>query len=393
MQTFLDYYIDGIEASADTALIEQMRVHGVPEKCFDEIPLAFFIWWFSAFMDESVYTSSVATLEGRHDIVAAHARTQSHFFRLILPWVATRESRRCWCAPNGEGLAMFPFLSRAADLITNDLSMSHPDALPGPKVFDFFEKRWAVRPTKELLDLFIDGRVPHSELYDVFLEKYPNIYVDLPIGHLRLNDKGLYLSAIFFRAGRSRAEDSWVAVVGRGHTREVVDRMVFLGEDRPLETAGETFFMADEDERALLQENLLNIVPSLVRFVSLYRATQEMQGRRNTEFLPQIDLASLKKLPEKKQRARRKKRSLFVIEDMRAPEGRFGRESSTGGRGGWQLNHRIEVRGHFRLQPWGPERKLRRLIWVDPYVKGKDKPDRPKMTRLSGDGRSSMEKK
>jgi hypothetical protein len=39
----------------------------------------------------------------------------------------------------------------------------------------------------------------------------------------------------------------------------------------------------------------------------------------------------------------------------------------------WQ--HRWLVRGHWRLQPYGPQRSLRRPTWIDPYVKGpEDKP-------------------
>lgn len=38
-------------------------------------------------------------------------------------------------------------------------------------------------------------------------------------------------------------------------------------------------------------------------------------------------------------------------------------------------SHRWMVRGHWRLQPHGPERSLRKPIWIDPYVKGpEDKP-------------------
>lgn len=35
-------------------------------------------------------------------------------------------------------------------------------------------------------------------------------------------------------------------------------------------------------------------------------------------------------------------------------------------------DHRWMVRGHWRLQPHGPGRTLRRLQWIDPYVKGPD---------------------
>lgn len=39
------------------------------------------------------------------------------------------------------------------------------------------------------------------------------------------------------------------------------------------------------------------------------------------------------------------------------------------------------VRGHWRLQPYGPERRLRRMRWIDPYVKGPD--DKPLDTRAT----------
>jgi hypothetical protein len=38
----------------------------------------------------------------------------------------------------------------------------------------------------------------------------------------------------------------------------------------------------------------------------------------------------------------------------------------------WSLTSRQEVSGHFKLQPHGPQRSLRRLIWVDGYERGPD---------------------
>jgi len=40
-----------------------------------------------------------------------------------------------------------------------------------------------------------------------------------------------------------------------------------------------------------------------------------------------------------------------------------------------EWSHRWMVRGHWRLQPYGPQRSKRRLQWIDPFVKGpEDKP-------------------
>ena len=49
------------------------------------------------------------------------------------------------------------------------------------------------------------------------------------------------------------------------------------------------------------------------------------------------------------------------------PKGTKGRLSED------QLDHfRQEVSGHFKLQPHGPQRSQRRLIWVDRYTRGPD---------------------
>lgn len=47
-------------------------------------------------------------------------------------------------------------------------------------------------------------------------------------------------------------------------------------------------------------------------------------------------------------------------------------EHVTAQRGGWQLTVRVRVRGHWRNQPYGPERMYRRLQWIEPYWKGSD---------------------
>lgn len=57
----------------------------------------------------------------------------------------------------------------------------------------------------------------------------------------------------------------------------------------------------------------------------------------------------------------------------------FGATTEAGG-GSVEWSRRWMVRGHPRMQAYGPGRTLRKLIWVDPFVKGPaDKPfdDRP----------------
>ena len=78
--------------------------------------------------------------------------------------------------------------------------------------------------------------------------------------------------------------------------------------------------------------------------------------------------------PAKKARARAKTHSLFRVVRLDSPPDRFGRPAAAtpavGERAGWHLQHRVRVRGHFRLQPYGPHQSLRRLQWIDPHHRG-----------------------
>jgi len=73
----------------------------------------------------------------------------------------------------------------------------------------------------------------------------------------------------------------------------------------------------------------------------------------------------------------RNNESLFAI--TRLHESRaVGRPQNTI-QSSWSLTNRQEVAGHFKLQPHGPQRSLRRLIWIDAYERGpEDAPVKPR---------------
>jgi len=68
---------------------------------------------------------------------------------------------------------------------------------------------------------------------------------------------------------------------------------------------------------------------------------------------------------------RRGEYSLFSVTELHPPPDRFGRAEGSREQG-WSLQHRIAVRGHFRMVPHGPRNSLRRLHWIDLYYKGPD---------------------
>lgn len=77
-------------------------------------------------------------------------------------------------------------------------------------------------------------------------------------------------------------------------------------------------------------------------------------------------------------------RLVDVRENLDAPDGREREniDDSSGNDGKRrEYSYRFIVRGFYRNQPYGPERKLRRRQWIPPFVKGPaDKPLRVKDT-------------
>jgi hypothetical protein len=73
----------------------------------------------------------------------------------------------------------------------------------------------------------------------------------------------------------------------------------------------------------------------------------------------------------------RKEESLFALTRLHASS-KVGRPKSTIP-SSWSLTSHHEVTGHFKLQPYGPQQSLRRLIWVAGYERGPaDTPIRPR---------------
>jgi hypothetical protein len=66
----------------------------------------------------------------------------------------------------------------------------------------------------------------------------------------------------------------------------------------------------------------------------------------------------------------RKDESLFALTRLRESS-EVGRSKETI-QDSWSLTSHQEVAGHFKLQPYGPQRSMRRLIWVDGYGRGPD---------------------
>lgn len=83
------------------------------------------------------------------------------------------------------------------------------------------------------------------------------------------------------------------------------------------------------------------------------------------------DFAITRSVETVKPRSKKGRPSLVTIIDVK----RGSSGGSGNGDGSVEHDHRWEVRGHFRNQPHGPGRELRKTIWIDDQVRGpEDKP-------------------
>jgi hypothetical protein len=74
----------------------------------------------------------------------------------------------------------------------------------------------------------------------------------------------------------------------------------------------------------------------------------------------------------KKKDKRKRKPVIWMMGGRFRVKGKIDEPSKKKVKGGWKLSYRFWVRGHWRNQPYGPERSLRKLIWIEPFQKGPD---------------------
>jgi hypothetical protein len=243
------------------------------------------------------------------------------------------------------------------------------------------------RPTANLLS----GANPISMSDDLWREKLGldrAVYVDIPHG------------AILMDAG--------------GDTNDIIQlRAILAAPYLPPDNSGQTLFVAQMTDRGsergrgrlggvLLPDGLISRFgsPTMASAVDwtmkppfahsmLERA---VLGRAGTFlrlalayhfFGPEEAREAIAATPPARLRAGkpRKDDSLFALTRLRACD-EVGRPKNTIP-SSWSLTSRQEVMGHFKLQAYGPQQSLRRMIWVDPYQRGPDDaPIRPQGHRI-----------
>jgi hypothetical protein len=239
----------------------------------------------------------------------------------------------------------------------------------------------AVQPTAELVDLLSNAKAPSRDLWRAALEDTV-WYIDLPHRKLLLGERHgvralfscpfegkVWINAILTRPGDDTliGRVCWRVAEERPDTEwKPVDSKVvaFGGMTRFGNLPGFDDLLAQGDIPKMDAGYFRDSVEDLLGLIALYETVQS-DAERDQGFLPQ-------RTREEARRATpllRQTFSIFRIRRLEAPQDRFGRPPEARS-GGWRLEVRQKVEGHFKMQPFGPGRALRKLIYVSGYERG-----------------------
>jgi len=221
------------------------------------------------------------------------------------------------------------------------------------------------------------------------LEEVEQVYIDLPHRSLLLGDKeGLQLRAVFLN-GQGSVPLIWAIFTPPGCNEfrffgwyADADRQCLSDDPDPTMYAyldhigmelpqwksiplGEVARAADVDIPSVVED-----IENLAWLAIAYLKTEQANRQAPFENLPRLP-ADDPRRSGRKARQVAKKFSLFSV--VRISGTNLDREPATGSikEPGRQLGRRRhEVRGHFRMQAYGPEWSKRRLRWIAPFKRG-----------------------
>jgi hypothetical protein len=239
----------------------------------------------------------------------------------------------------------------------------------------------AVQPAAELVDALSNAKAPSRDLWRAALEEAA-WYVDLPHKQLLLGERHevraifscpfegeVWINAILTRPGDDRlfGRVCWRLAEERPDTEwKPVDSKVvaFGGVARFGDLPGPDDLLAQGDIPKMDAGYFRDSVEDLLGLVVLYETVQN-DAERGQDFLPQ----STREEARRATPLLRQTFSLFRVRKLEAPQDRFGRPPAPR-LGGWCLEVRQKVEGHFKMQPFGPGRAFRKLIYVAGYERG-----------------------
>ncbi|UEM24539.1 hypothetical protein JL100_030415 (plasmid) [Skermanella mucosa] len=238
----------------------------------------------------------------------------------------------------------------------------------------------AVQPAMELVETLVHARAPARDTWRSAIEDVV-WYIDLPHRALMVGplhevrailtcpfDGEIWINAILtkpnsdqlvgrvcWRVAEARTDTNWKPVdprlVAFGGTMHFGD---MPGPDDMLASGG-----IPTMDAGYFRDSVEDLVGLIVLFETVGGSDDA------ATYLPQKSREECRRTPS----ILRPTFSLFKVRRLEVPADRFGRPD-TGRKGSWTLDIRQQVEGHFKMQPYGPGRMLRKLIWVAGYERG-----------------------
>lgn len=230
----------------------------------------------------------------------------------------------------------------------------------------------AYQVSQDLLGRLVGKAAPETTDHLAVMREH-NLYLDLPGRGMPITDEQS-IRAVFVQP--TRRENSWmvVAMLTNGRNNAMTGRYGWVTDGiSGLVSPGTSVGSSIED--ALPPESVATSVMEMVKLVLLYAMSHQEES---PEYLPRTTPSELLKLKPKKKKAKQKTHTLFSVRRL-YPRKRDSLPPSREGK--WTLNHVVEVEGHFKWQAYGKGLKKRKLIYIDPYERGRGQ-KKHKITRL-----------
>lgn len=284
----------------------------------------------------------------------------------------------------------------ANEFIGRDLSLKYATSnyyqalMAAPILFN--RNPLCIQPTVQLTEDFYGAKAPESSEWRELVFSHGIVYLDFPPGILALNS-GYYVRSVFLLPTEDGRILSLACIPAPGRFNLDYQIEVFFDFNHEIPADNDPWIVTHNSDTGqdtslgVTQGQLQEIIRNISKLTLLYYKTQPDSSA--ITHLPQIKEDAFRALAsDKKRRNKLHSMSLFSVIQLNSPRGRFGRNPDKMPEGGWKLDKLVEVRGHFRWQPHGPENQLRKLVWIESYVKGPrdalldDSEPKPKLVRL-----------
>ncbi|MHA6643746.1 hypothetical protein [Mesorhizobium sp. A623] len=264
----------------------------------------------------------------------------------------------------------------------------------GIHVLPFASTRWnGAAPLAAALDTDAVHDLAEANITDdirdlgrTTVEEYSRVYLDLPHRAYMLGDTNVQLRALFVMPNAHQGKATFVAVFTAADSNHGV-RLIWNEGEEPVgapeirDGIADGFFEGSLDvlggndslfDAALREDKLVlsDVLSDLEDFTWLtvaYLQTEEENRPAPLERLPYV-AADDPRRGGRKARQVAKKFSLFSI--LKVTGTTVERDPSDKEPSSRQIGRRHQVRGHFKLQAFGPGHSKRRVRWIAPFMRG-----------------------